>query len=260
MFPQSTTAWDMSTHCDSIQSNQHQSLCSLQLFSSIIISISLISISSSINHQQYLFDLKKLQRYLIFMVVFWLQLKFGLSPLHSLPHQYSQPQAGDIDPDQWLEQVPQLVTPQADNLYHHQQQQASVNPYQLQPGNMQNQQLQSPFFSDDSYFCLEVFGSLQQGSLPYYYPQPGDIDHHQLLQTDTWFEQLPQLGTPQADHLYKQQQASANAYQPQPGYMQQEQQQQQVVSASSLPISPATTQSLVSNQYAHPTIPLTTNH
>ena len=55
---------------------------------------------------------------------------------------------------------------------------------------------------------------------------------------DTWFEQLPQLGTLQADHLYQQQQASVNA---QPGYMQQEQQQQQVLLASSSPISPATT-------------------
>ena len=58
---------------------------------------------------------------------------------------------------------------------------------------------------------------------------------------DIWFEQPPQLGTLQSDHLYQQQQASVNAYQPQPGYMQQEQQQQQVLLASSSPISSATT-------------------
>ena len=41
--------------------------------------------------------------------------------------------------------LPQLGTPQADNLYHHQQQQqASDNPDQLQPGNVKHQQLQSP--------------------------------------------------------------------------------------------------------------------
>ena len=43
--------------------------------------------------------------------------------------------------DQWLEQVPQLVTPQAENLTHNQQH----APYQLQLGNVtvQHQQFRS---------------------------------------------------------------------------------------------------------------------